>query len=77
MHPVRNTVGLSAHIWINCTVVFRNIPEQLHCGGKTVSVLVFLDEGASVTRVEKKLADRLGAVGVKERLAIRWMGNTL
>ncbi|XP_062711976.1 uncharacterized protein LOC115267455 [Aedes albopictus] len=75
MHPVGNTVGLSAHIRTNCTVLFRIVPVQLHYGGKTVSVLAFLDEGASVTLVEKKLADRLGAVGVQERLTIRWTGN--
>ncbi|XP_062713770.1 uncharacterized protein LOC134290617 [Aedes albopictus] len=72
MHPV----GLSAPIRTNCTVLFRIVPVQLHCGGRTVSVLAFLDEGASVTLVEKKLADRLGAVGVQERLTIRWTGNT-
>ncbi|XP_062702122.1 uncharacterized protein LOC134285435 [Aedes albopictus] len=76
MHPVGNTVGLSAPIRTNCTVLFRIVPVQLHCGGRTVSVLAFLDEGASVTLVEKKLADRLGAVGVQERLTIRWTGNT-
>ncbi|XP_062707805.1 uncharacterized protein LOC134288096 [Aedes albopictus] len=76
MHPVENTVGLSAHIRTNCTVLFRIVPVQLHYGGKTVSVLAFLDEGASVTLVEKKLADRLGAVGVQERLTIQWTGNT-
>ncbi|XP_062709442.1 uncharacterized protein LOC134288477 [Aedes albopictus] len=75
MHPVENTVGLSAHIRTNCTVLFRIVPVQLHYGGKTVSVLAFLDEGASVTLVEKKLADRLGAVGVQERLTIQWTGN--
>ncbi|XP_062704770.1 uncharacterized protein LOC134287082 [Aedes albopictus] len=75
MHPVGNTVGLSAQIRANCTVLFRIVPVQLHCGDKTVSVLAFLDEGASVTLVEKKLADRLGAVGVQERLTIQWTGN--
>nr|XP_029724601.1 uncharacterized protein LOC115264719 [Aedes albopictus] len=76
MHPVGNTVKMSAPIRTNCTVLFRIVPVQLHCGGKTVSVLAFLDEGSSVTLVEKKLADRLGAVGIQERLTIWWTGNT-
>ncbi|XP_062713145.1 uncharacterized protein LOC134284014 [Aedes albopictus] len=76
MHPVENTVGLSTPIRENCSVLFRIVPVQLHCRGNTISVLAFLDEGASVTLVEKKLADRLGAVGVQERLTIRWTGNT-
>ncbi|XP_062553708.1 uncharacterized protein LOC134218650 [Armigeres subalbatus] len=75
MHPVGNVVGMSAHIRTNFTVMFRIVPVQLYCGGKSATVLAFLDEGASVTLVEKKLADRLGAVGVQERLTIRWTGN--
>ncbi|XP_062539013.1 uncharacterized protein LOC134207307 [Armigeres subalbatus] len=72
MHPVGNVVGMSAHIRTNWTVMFRIIPVQLYCGGKSANVLAFLDEG---DLVEKKLADRLGAVGVQERLTIRWTGN--
>ncbi|XP_058838037.1 uncharacterized protein LOC131693851 [Topomyia yanbarensis] len=75
MHPVGDVVGLSAHIRTNCTVMFRIVPVQLYCGEKSATVLAFLDEGASVTLVEKSLTDRLGAVGVKERLTIRWTGN--
>ncbi|XP_062537709.1 uncharacterized protein LOC134206043 [Armigeres subalbatus] len=75
MYPVGNVFGLSAHITTNCTVMFRIVPVQLHCGGKSATVLAFLDEGASVTLVEKKLADRLGAIGVRERLTIKWTGN--
>ncbi|XP_065094567.1 uncharacterized protein LOC135715082 [Ochlerotatus camptorhynchus] len=75
MHPVRNAVGMSAHIRSNCTVMFRMVPVQLHCGGKSITVLAFLDEGASVTLVEKKLADRLGVVGVQERLTIKWTAD--
>ncbi|XP_062538908.1 uncharacterized protein LOC134207201 [Armigeres subalbatus] len=75
MHPVGNVVGMSAHIRTNCTVMFRIVPVQLHCGGKSATVLAFLDEGASVTLVEKRLADRLGAIGVRERLTIKWTGN--
>ncbi|XP_065087716.1 uncharacterized protein LOC135709338 [Ochlerotatus camptorhynchus] len=35
----------------------------------------FLDEGASVTLVERNLADRLGAVGVHEKLTIKWTAD--
>ncbi|XP_053699180.1 uncharacterized protein LOC128746160 [Sabethes cyaneus] len=75
MHPVGNTVGLSAHIRSNCTAMFRMVPVQLHCGGTSITVLAFLDEGASVTLLERKLADRLGVVGVQERLTIRWTAD--
>ncbi|XP_065077560.1 uncharacterized protein LOC135700833 [Ochlerotatus camptorhynchus] len=75
MHPVRHTFGMSAHIRSNCTAMFRMVPVQLHCGGKSITVLAFLDEGASVTLLEKKLADRLGVVGVQERLTIKWTAD--
>ncbi|XP_053686221.1 uncharacterized protein LOC128735757 [Sabethes cyaneus] len=75
MHPVGSAVGMSAHIRSDSTVIFRIVPVKLYCGEKTVTVLAFLDEGASVTLVEKKLADRLGVVGVQERLTIKWTAD--
>ncbi|XP_062713546.1 uncharacterized protein LOC134290421 [Aedes albopictus] len=35
-------------------VLFRIVPVQLHCGGKTIPVQAFLDEGATVTLVKNK-----------------------
>lgn len=76
MHPVGNVVGINAHIRTNCTVMFRIVPVQLHCGGKSTTVLAFLDEGANVTLMEKALADRLDAVGGDQvRLTVKWTGN--
>ncbi|XP_055543401.1 uncharacterized protein LOC129728949 [Wyeomyia smithii] len=76
MHPVNGPsnriVGMSAHIRTNSPVMFRIIPVDLHCGVHKLTVLAFLDEGASVTLVESSLADRLGVVGVEEKLTIRW-----
>ncbi|XP_058456345.1 uncharacterized protein LOC131433769 [Malaya genurostris] len=63
---------MSAHIISSSTVMFRMIPVQVHCGRKSVIVLAFLDEGASVTLIESKLADRLGLSGVQEKLTIKW-----
>ncbi|XP_053699157.1 uncharacterized protein LOC128746133 [Sabethes cyaneus] len=75
MHPVESTVGMSAHIRCDSTVIFRIVPVQLYCGEKMVTVLAFLDEGASVTLVEKRLADRLGVVSVQEGLTLKWTAN--
>ncbi|XP_053691538.1 uncharacterized protein LOC128740053 [Sabethes cyaneus] len=52
--------------------MFRIIPVELHSGEKRFTVLAFLDEGASVTLIEEKLADRLGIFGVEEKLTIKW-----
>lgn len=43
MHPVVNLVGLSAYIRTNCTVFFRIVSVQLHCGGKSATVLAFVE----------------------------------
>ncbi|XP_058826810.1 uncharacterized protein LOC131686833 [Topomyia yanbarensis] len=75
MHPVNTVVGISAHIWNQTKVMFRMIPAQLHFGGRSITVLAFLDEGASVTLIEKRMADRLGLVGVPEKLTIKWTAD--
>ncbi|XP_062535635.1 uncharacterized protein LOC134204849 [Armigeres subalbatus] len=75
MHPVENATGLSAHMNTKCDVLFRIVPVKIHCGQKSATVLAFLDEGASVTLIDKKLADHLGAVGEPERLTIHWTGD--
>lgn len=45
------------------SVFYRSVVQ--HCGQKSVHTLAFLDEGASVTLIERHLADKVGA---KERL---------
>ncbi|XP_053699370.1 uncharacterized protein LOC128746343 [Sabethes cyaneus] len=73
LHPVQRVV--SAHIRADSLTLFRMIPVNLHCGERTVTVLVFLDEGASVTLMEKSLVDRLGAVGIAKKLTIKWTAD--
>ncbi|XP_055542732.1 uncharacterized protein LOC129728321 [Wyeomyia smithii] len=72
MHPVGNAMGMSAHIQSNSKIMFRMVPVQLR---PAITVLAFLDEGASVTLIEKKLADQLGMVGVQEKLTIKWTAD--
>ncbi|XP_058828118.1 uncharacterized protein LOC131688011 [Topomyia yanbarensis] len=74
IHPV-STVGISAHIHSCNPLLFRIIPIQLHGRDRTLTVLAFLDEGASVTLIEGKLADRLGIVGAEEKLTIKWTAD--
>ncbi|XP_055623158.1 uncharacterized protein LOC129766604 [Toxorhynchites rutilus septentrionalis] len=75
LHPQGGFIGTSAHIRSASAILFRMIPVRLHCGGKTLTTLAFLDEGASVTLIEKELVDRLGIVGVPERLTITWTAD--
>ncbi|XP_062541407.1 uncharacterized protein LOC134209436 [Armigeres subalbatus] len=75
LHPMDGAVGTTAHIRTKNITMFRMIPVRLHCGEKSITVLAFLDEGASVTLLERKLADRLGVVGVHEKLTIQWTAD--
>ncbi|XP_062551647.1 uncharacterized protein LOC134216878 [Armigeres subalbatus] len=75
IHPVEGVVGMSAHIRSGQSVIFRMVPVKVHSGGRSITVLAFLDEGASVTLIDSKLADRLGLVGVQEKLTIKWTAD--
>lgn len=75
LHPVEGVVGTTAHIQTADVILFRMIPIRLHYGSKTVTTLAFLDEGASITLIEKTLVDHLGIVGVPERLTMTWTAD--
>ncbi|XP_058456954.1 uncharacterized protein LOC131434306 [Malaya genurostris] len=68
-------VGISAHIHASNPLLFRIIPIKLYGNKQNVTVLAFLDEGASVTLMEAKLADRLGIVGTEEKLTLKWTAD--
>ncbi|XP_055634192.1 uncharacterized protein LOC129774475 [Toxorhynchites rutilus septentrionalis] len=73
LHPV--TVAINAHFRCTSTILFRMLPVTLHCGKRSVNTLAFLDEGASVTLIEKSLAEVMGAEGPKEKLTIKWTAD--
>lgn len=75
LHPVDDTVAINTHIRPSGTILFRMLPVTLHYGGRSVKTLAFLDEGASVTLVEKALAERLGVEGTKQPLTIKWTAD--
>uniref|UniRef100_A0A182RMF3 Peptidase aspartic putative domain-containing protein n=1 Tax=Anopheles funestus TaxID=62324 RepID=A0A182RMF3_ANOFN len=64
--------GISAHVNMDDCMLFRVVPVDVHYNGTKLTVLVFLDEGAFITLVERQLVERLGAGGVPERLTLRW-----
>lgn len=42
---------------------------------KQVNTYALLDEGSSVTMVDKKVAEEIGATGKSETLTLQWFGN--
>ncbi|XP_053686396.1 uncharacterized protein LOC128735940 [Sabethes cyaneus] len=75
LHSANNEVVINTHIRSPGSILFRIIPVTLHCGEKSVKTLAFLDEGASITLVERSITDQLGAEGVKQPLTIKWTAD--
>ncbi|XP_062702664.1 uncharacterized protein LOC134285598 [Aedes albopictus] len=75
LHSIENMVVINTHIRASSAIMFRMIPVLLHCGEKQVSTLAFLDEGSSITLIERSLTDRLNAEGVKWPLTIKWTAD--
>ncbi|XP_055526882.1 uncharacterized protein LOC129719513 [Wyeomyia smithii] len=75
LHFSSNHVIINAHIRSPGSIIFRLIPVTLHCGRKSVNTLAFLDEGASITLVERSLTNQLGVEGINQPLTIKWTAN--
>ncbi|XP_055922260.1 uncharacterized protein LOC129953275 [Eupeodes corollae] len=55
---------------------FRIIPVRLHSKNIFIDTFAFLDEGSSVTLIERSIFETLGLSGVSEPLCLRWTGDT-
>ncbi|XP_062702144.1 uncharacterized protein LOC115263739 [Aedes albopictus] len=55
--------------------IFRIIPVVLKFDGQSETVFALIDEGSSLTLLEKSVAEQLQAVGPTEALTLQWTGN--
>ncbi|XP_058828571.1 uncharacterized protein LOC131688382 [Topomyia yanbarensis] len=55
--------------------VFRMIPVVLYGQERAITIFAFIDEGSSLTLLEKTVAEQLGVTGQSEPLTLRWTGN--
>lgn len=55
---------------------FRILPIRLHSKNSVVNTFAFLDEGSSVTLVERSIFDSLHLNGVSDPLCLKWTGGT-
>lgn len=58
------------------SVYFRIIPVTLYSANRSIDTYAFLDEGSSVTLMEKSLANQLQLHGPSEPLCLKWTGDT-
>ncbi|XP_036347068.1 uncharacterized protein LOC118756408 [Rhagoletis pomonella] len=56
--------------------LFRIVPVRLYWGDNFIDIHAFLDEGSSVTLIERTVFDQLGVKGERGPLCLRWTGNT-
>lgn len=72
-NAVVNTHGNSQH---DTQPLFRIIPVNIHSQNKIKKVFAFLDEGSSVTLIEKGTFEELGLEGERDPLCLKWTGDT-
>ena len=58
----------------NQKYIFRILPIRLYKRSGYINTYAFLDEGSSVSLIEKKVFDLLD--GEEQSLCLRWTGNT-
>ncbi|XP_017462514.1 PREDICTED: uncharacterized protein LOC108355890 isoform X1 [Rhagoletis zephyria] len=56
-------------------VLFKILSVTLYANEKEIRCYAFLDEGSSISLMNRSLADRLGLKGTKEKLMLQWLGN--
>ena len=84
LHNYQNDGGIthvanpvhSYHILDETNPFFRIIPVRIHSRHKFVDTFAFLDEGSSVTLLEKNIFDKMGLEGEKSDLCLKWTANT-
>ncbi|XP_062709477.1 uncharacterized protein LOC134288485 [Aedes albopictus] len=66
---------VTVHSQLSSTTLFRILPVTLFGRKGQVDTYAFLDDGSSVTLVERSIADALGVSGELETLHIEWTGG--
>ncbi|GBP02981.1 hypothetical protein EVAR_69129_1 [Eumeta japonica] len=56
--------------------IFRILPIRLHKKNGFINTYAFLDEGSSVSLIEKEVFDLLDIDSVEQSLCLKWTGNT-
>ncbi|XP_065094088.1 uncharacterized protein LOC135714635 [Ochlerotatus camptorhynchus] len=66
---------VTVHRQITSSTLFRILPVTLFGQRGQVNTYAFLDDGSSVTLVERSIAEELGAEGRVESLYLQWTGG--
>uniref|UniRef100_A0A182PWL6 Integrase catalytic domain-containing protein n=1 Tax=Anopheles epiroticus TaxID=199890 RepID=A0A182PWL6_9DIPT len=75
VHSENNNEEPHAHLDTCQECLFRMVPVTLHHKNNHVDTYAFIDEGSTLTMIEKHLAEELGVHGYREPLDLLWTGN--
>ncbi|XP_055614291.1 uncharacterized protein LOC129760657 [Uranotaenia lowii] len=71
----QSTASVNVHREISSSTLFRMLPVLLIGPKAKVETYAFLDDGSSVTLLERAIADKIGAEGPSTSLCIQWTGG--
>ncbi|XP_055622986.1 uncharacterized protein LOC129766479 [Toxorhynchites rutilus septentrionalis] len=71
----RSSAVVSVHQQRQSSILFRVIPVVLYGKRSRVDTFAFLDEGSSVSLIDKDLIDQLGIEGEDQPLCLQWTSN--
>ncbi|XP_055918440.1 uncharacterized protein LOC129950533 [Eupeodes corollae] len=80
--PTNGTVGVHSKelsvskSYVTDPVLFRVVPVFLYGRGTRIKTFAFLDDGSSVTLIDKEIAKKLNVQGTPRPLCLKWTGNT-
>ncbi|XP_055604354.1 uncharacterized protein LOC129752604 [Uranotaenia lowii] len=74
-NPISNYVVHHVHQSSFPSLLYRVIPITLHNGSLSVDAFAFIDEGSSITMLEKSLAEKLQLNGHSHPLCLQWTSN--
>ncbi|XP_055589070.1 uncharacterized protein LOC129741371 [Uranotaenia lowii] len=74
-NPTSNYVVHHVHQSSFPSLLYRVIPITLHNGSLSVDSFAFIDEGSSITMLEKSLAEKLQLNGHSQPLCLQWTSN--
>lgn len=66
---------VTVHRKLTSPTLFRMLPVTIYGSKGQVDTYAFLDDGSSVTMMEKSIAETLGLEGKAEKLCIHWTGG--
>ncbi|XP_055640368.1 uncharacterized protein LOC129777849 isoform X1 [Toxorhynchites rutilus septentrionalis] len=67
--------GVIGHHYAESATLFKIVPVVLHKNNRSITIFAFLDDGSSMTLVDREVADMLDIKGESAPLCLQWTAN--